>query len=83
MVQMRHELQDAFFRAMFIGVNSPYLVLEIRRDHIIRDALYQVGRGVSGCACHSCFMELSSFLCAAGISQNARPEETTQGAVCW
>lgn len=25
MIQMRHELQDAFFRAMFIGVNSPYL----------------------------------------------------------
>eukprot|EP00158_Paraphelidium_tribonemae_P006101 Partr_v1_DN27678_c0_g1_i1_m65347 putative HECTc len=42
MVQMRHELQDAFFRAMFIGVNSPYLVLEIRRDYIIRDALYQL-----------------------------------------
>ncbi|CAG8450723.1 5254_t:CDS:10 [Paraglomus occultum] len=42
MVQMRHELQDSFFRAMFIGVNSPYLILEIRRDHIIRDALYQL-----------------------------------------
>lgn len=42
MVQMRHELQDAFFRAMFIGVNSPYLVLEIRRTHIVRDALYQL-----------------------------------------
>ena len=42
MVQMRHELQDSFFRAMFVGVNSPYLVLEIRRDHIIRDALYQL-----------------------------------------
>ncbi|RCI03821.1 putative E3 ubiquitin-protein ligase HTD2, partial [Rhizopus stolonifer] len=27
--QMRHELQDAFFRALFQGVNSPYLVLEI------------------------------------------------------
>ena len=25
MIQMRHELQDAFFRAMFIGVNNPYL----------------------------------------------------------
>ena len=42
MVQMRHELQDAFFRAMFVGVNSPYLVLEIRRQHIIRDALVQL-----------------------------------------
>jgi hypothetical protein len=27
---------------MFIGVNSPYLVLEIRRGFIIRDALYQL-----------------------------------------
>ncbi|RUS35430.1 hypothetical protein BC938DRAFT_483803 [Jimgerdemannia flammicorona] len=42
MFQMRHELQDAFFRALFQGVNSPYLVLEIRRDFIIRDALYQL-----------------------------------------
>ena len=25
LVRMRHELQDAFFRAMFVGVNSPYL----------------------------------------------------------
>lgn len=57
--QMRHELQDAFFRALFqgkfrllyfmhfkltilLGVNSPYLVLEIRRDHIISDTLLQV-----------------------------------------
>lgn len=42
MIQMRHELQDAFFRAMFIGVNSPYLILEVRRDNLIRDAMYQV-----------------------------------------
>ncbi|KAI8907246.1 hypothetical protein EDD86DRAFT_227847 [Gorgonomyces haynaldii] len=42
MIQMRHELQDAFFRAMFIGVNSPYLQLEIRREEIIRDTLYQL-----------------------------------------
>ncbi|KAI9478074.1 MAG: hypothetical protein EXX96DRAFT_619024 [Benjaminiella poitrasii] len=40
--QMRHELQDAFFRALFQGVNSPYLVLEIRRDHIILDTLQQL-----------------------------------------
>jgi hypothetical protein len=42
MIQMRHELQDAFFRAMFIGVNNPYLQLEVRRDHVIRDALFQL-----------------------------------------
>ncbi|RCH83458.1 putative E3 ubiquitin-protein ligase HTD2 [Rhizopus azygosporus] len=40
--QMRHELQDAFFRALFQGVNSPYLVLEIRRDYIIADTLLQL-----------------------------------------
>ncbi|KAL2913858.1 hypothetical protein HK105_206592 [Polyrhizophydium stewartii] len=42
MIQMRHELQDAFFRAMFIGVNSPYLQIEVRREHVIRDALFQL-----------------------------------------
>ncbi|CDH49286.1 ubiquitin-protein ligase e3a [Lichtheimia corymbifera JMRC:FSU:9682] len=40
--QMRHELQDAFFRALFAGVNSPYLVLCIRREHIISDTLHQL-----------------------------------------
>ncbi|KAI8144833.1 hypothetical protein BJV82DRAFT_606431 [Fennellomyces sp. T-0311] len=40
--QMRHELQDAFFRALFEGVNSPYLVLGIRRDHIVSDTLHQL-----------------------------------------
>lgn len=25
LLHMRHELQDAFFRTLFIGVNSPYL----------------------------------------------------------
>ncbi|KAJ3220007.1 putative E3 ubiquitin-protein ligase HTD2 [Dinochytrium kinnereticum] len=42
MINMRHELQDAFFRAMFIGVNSPYLQLEVRRDHVVRDAILQI-----------------------------------------
>jgi hypothetical protein len=40
-------LQDAFFRALFIGVNSPYLHLEVRRDFIVRDAISQLsGRNV-------------------------------------
>ncbi|KAI8620309.1 hypothetical protein BC830DRAFT_1059411 [Chytriomyces sp. MP71] len=42
MITMRHELQDSFFRAMFIGVNSPYLHLEVRRDHVVRDAIAQL-----------------------------------------
>ncbi len=42
LISMRHELQDAFFRAMFIGVNSPYLQLEVRRDNLVRDALFHL-----------------------------------------
>ena len=34
--------KDAFFRAMFAGVQSPYLVLEVRRDQIVRDTLFQL-----------------------------------------
>ncbi|KAJ1912086.1 hypothetical protein IWQ60_009830, partial [Tieghemiomyces parasiticus] len=41
-INMRRELQDTFFRALFVGVTSPYLVLEIRREHIVRDALCQL-----------------------------------------
>ncbi|KAJ3207866.1 putative E3 ubiquitin-protein ligase HTD2 [Entophlyctis luteolus] len=42
MITMRHELQDSFFRAMFIGVNSPYLHLEVRRENVVRDAIAQL-----------------------------------------
>lgn len=41
-IQMRHELQDAFFRTLFEGVQSTTLNLQIRRDQIVQDALSQV-----------------------------------------
>ncbi|KAF9204525.1 putative E3 ubiquitin-protein ligase HTD2 [Haplosporangium sp. Z 27] len=41
-VLMREKLQLAFFRALFVGVNPPYLLLTIRRDYIIEDALVQL-----------------------------------------
>ncbi|ORX67806.1 HECT-domain-containing protein [Linderina pennispora] len=41
-IMMRTELQDSFFRAMFTGVTCPYLVLEVRRDSLVRDTLYQL-----------------------------------------
>ncbi|KAJ1728971.1 hypothetical protein LPJ61_003753 [Coemansia biformis] len=41
-LHMRTELQDSFFRAMFSGVTCPYLVLEVRRDSLVRDTLYQL-----------------------------------------
>lgn len=44
LVQMRHELQDAFFRSMFGGIQIPYLIIEIRREHIIRDTMIQLDR---------------------------------------
>jgi hypothetical protein len=39
---MRHELQDTFFRAIFMGVNNPYLQLEIRRGCIVQDTMHQL-----------------------------------------
>ncbi|PVV00843.1 hypothetical protein BB560_004759, partial [Smittium megazygosporum] len=39
---MRTELQDSFFHAMFAGVTCPYLVLEVRRDWLVRDAICQL-----------------------------------------
>lgn len=44
LVQMRHELQDAFFRSMFEGIQIPYLIIEVRREHIIRDTMIQLDR---------------------------------------
>ena len=44
LVQMRHELQDAFFRSMFGGLQMPYLVIEVRREHIVRDTMIQLDR---------------------------------------
>ena len=41
-IRMRHELQDAFFRALFAGIQCPYLVLEVRREWIIADTLVQL-----------------------------------------
>ncbi|KAF9429612.1 putative E3 ubiquitin-protein ligase HTD2 [Podila epigama] len=41
-VLMREKLQFAFFRALFVGVNPPYLHLTIRRDYLIEDALVQL-----------------------------------------
>ncbi|PVU93439.1 hypothetical protein BB561_003272 [Smittium simulii] len=39
---MRTELQDSFFHAMFSGVTCPYLVLEVRRDWLVRDTICQL-----------------------------------------
>lgn len=41
-IQMRHELQDAFFRTLFEGLQSTTLGLTIRRDNIVRDAFAQI-----------------------------------------
>ncbi|OMH79165.1 Ubiquitin-protein ligase E3A [Zancudomyces culisetae] len=41
-MQMRTELQDSFFHAMFVGVTCPYLLLEVRRDWLVRDTMCQL-----------------------------------------
>ncbi|KAJ8325131.1 hypothetical protein BDV3_007294 [Batrachochytrium dendrobatidis] len=75
MVQMRHELQDAFFRAMFIGVNSPYLQIEVRRDHVIRDALFQL----EGKSTHDLKKQLRiSFTGEEGIDEGGVQKEFFQ-----
>ncbi|KAI8870224.1 HECT-domain-containing protein, partial [Ramicandelaber brevisporus] len=40
--EQRQELHDAFFRAMFVGMTCPYLIIEVRREHVVRDALVQL-----------------------------------------
>jgi len=41
-IQMRHELQDAFFRTLFEGIQTTNLNLVIRRDQIVKDAFSQI-----------------------------------------
>lgn len=36
-VQMRNELQDTFFRALFAGIQNPFLVLEVARERLLQD----------------------------------------------
>ncbi|KAH6569688.1 hypothetical protein BASA50_002730 [Batrachochytrium salamandrivorans] len=75
MVQMRHELQDAFFRAMFIGVNSPYLQIEVRRNYVIRDALFQL----EGKSTHDLKKQLRiSFFGEEGIDEGGVQKEFFQ-----
>lgn len=41
-IRMRHELQDSFFKALFEGVQNPFLFVEVRQDHLLADALLQL-----------------------------------------
>ncbi|KAI8896363.1 hypothetical protein BC833DRAFT_597780 [Globomyces pollinis-pini] len=75
MIQMRHELQDSFFRAMFIGVNNPYLELDIRRNHVIRDTLCQL----EGKSVHDLKKQLRvSFVGEDGIDEGGIQKEFFQ-----
>ena len=40
--QMTHEFEGAILRSLFVGATSPYLVLKVRRSHLIADTLLQV-----------------------------------------
>ncbi|KAJ3069033.1 putative E3 ubiquitin-protein ligase HTD2 [Podochytrium sp. JEL0797] len=78
MITMRHELQDSFFRAMFIGVNSPYLHLEVRRDHVVRDAIAQLANKT----CHDLKKQLRvTFVGEEGIDDGGIQKEFFQMVV--
>jgi hypothetical protein len=48
MCMMRHELQEAFFRAIFEGTIFPYLLLFVRRDYVVEDTIYQLATKEEG-----------------------------------
>lgn len=41
-VEMRHQLQDAFFRAIFDGFQNTQLVIQVRRERLLMDASKQL-----------------------------------------
>ncbi|KAL1525705.1 hypothetical protein AB1Y20_020551 [Prymnesium parvum] len=40
--QMTHEFEGAILRSLFVGATSPYLVVKIRRSHLISDTMLQM-----------------------------------------
>ena len=40
--QMRSQIRGALFRSIFGGSECPYLILRVRREHLIRDTLLQI-----------------------------------------
>lgn len=42
--QMTHEFEGAILRSLFVGATSPYLVLKVRRAHLIQDTLLRVSQ---------------------------------------
>jgi hypothetical protein len=40
--QMTHEFEGAILRSLFVGATSPYLVVKVRRSHLINDTLLQM-----------------------------------------
>ncbi|KAJ3388042.1 putative E3 ubiquitin-protein ligase HTD2 [Lobulomyces angularis] len=75
LVHMRHELQDSFFRALFIGVNSPYLQIEVRRTQVVRDTLFQL----VGKSTHDLRKQLRvSFVGEEGIDEGGVQKEFFQ-----
>lgn len=40
--QMTHEFEGAILRSLFVGATSPYLVVKVRRSHLISDTMLQM-----------------------------------------
>lgn len=77
-IRMRHQLQDAFFRAIFDGVQSPYLVLSVRRDYLLVDSLAQL----DGRQEHDLTKQLKvQFVGEEGVDEGGLRKEFFQ--LCW
>ena len=40
--QMTQEFEGAILRSLFVGATSPYLIVRVRRTHLISDTLLQM-----------------------------------------
>ncbi len=77
-LRMRHQLQDAFFRAMFDGVQSTNLLLSVRRDNILTDTLAQL----EGRPAHELAKQLKiEFIGEEGVDEGGLRKEFFQ--LCW
>lgn len=77
-LRMRHQLQDAFFRAIFDGVQSTNLLLSVRRDNILTDTLTQL----EGHPAHELAKQLKiEFIGEEGVDEGGLRKEFFQ--LCW
>ncbi len=77
-LRMRHQLQDAFFRAIFDGVQSTNLLISVRRENLLADTLAQL----EGRQSHELAKQLKvEFIGEEGVDEGGLRKEFFQ--LCW